>query len=145
MEPMELVERAFQRSMHWLDVAVGDFPVAERAAERPGGEAKSFDEVLRHLAGCDLWFLRCARVDASDAPVSQEEIDAAGGDKLPALKRRVREYMLAKVRAAGEEALAEPPEKYDYPTRLDLWLYAAEHEFWHAGQIQALALLFAGE
>jgi len=77
--------------------------------------------------------------------VSQEEIDAAGGDKLPALKRRVREYMLAKVRAAGEEALAEPPEKYDYPTRLDLWLYAAEHEFWHAGQIQALALLFAGE
>jgi len=69
----------------------------------------------------------------------------ASGEELPALKRRVREYMLAKVRAAGAEARAEPPENYDYPTRLDLWLYAAEHEFWHAGQIQALALLFAGE
>ncbi|MGC9320110.1 MAG: hypothetical protein ACP5KN_18910 [Armatimonadota bacterium] len=142
MDPMELVDRAFERSMHWLGEALSDFPIA-RASEHPGGDAKSFDQIMRHLAACDLWFLECAGIDAAGAPVSREEIDAAGGGEVVALKRRLREYTLAKVDDAGEGALAEPPENYDYPTRLDLWLYAAEHEFWHAGQVQALALLFA--
>ena len=142
MEPMELIEQAFARSEHNLDRGLDGFPL-ERAAEPPGGEARSFDDILRHLVGCDLWFLSCVRIDASDAPVSREDIEAAGGEKLVALRRTLREYTLAKLRAAGDEALADPPEKYDYPSCLDLWLYAAEHDFWHAGQVQMLKMLFA--
>ena len=144
MEPMQLVDRAFQRSRRNLDVALADFPVREMAGRQPGGEAKSFDQIMHHLVGCDLWFLSCAKIAAEDAPVTREQIEAAGGEELVDMGRRLREYTLEKIHAAGPEALAEPPERYDFPTRLDLWLYAAEHEFWHAGQIQALALLWAG-
>jgi len=145
MQVMELVDRALQRSRHWLEVAIEDFPVQEMASRSPGGDAKSFDQIMHHLVGCDLWFLRCAKIDSDDAPVTQEQIEAASGEELVAMARRLREYTLAKIHAAGPEALAESPGQYDYPTRLDLWLYAAEHEFWHAGQIQALVLLWAGE
>lgn len=144
MEPMDLVDRAFQRAQHNLETALGDFPVQQMASRRPGGDAKSFDQILHHLVGCDLWFLSCAKIDTEDAPVTREQIEAGSAEELVAMGRRLREYTLQKIHAAGPEALAERPKKYDYPTRLDLWLYAAEHEFWHAGQIQALALLFAG-
>ena len=140
MEPMQLVDRALQRSRHWLDVAVKDFPVQEMASKQPGGEAKAFDQIMHHLVGCDLWFLSCAKIGTDDAPHTREQIEAVSGEELVAMAQRVREYTLEKIHAAGTEALAEPPERYKYPSRLDLWLYAAEHEFWHAGQVQALAL-----
>jgi uncharacterized damage-inducible protein DinB len=145
-EPLAFVERALARSRRNLHIAINDFPM-ERSAEKPGGEAKSFDEILRHVAHCDLWFTECADIAHEDAPGQREDIDAASGQALVRLADELREYVLGKIREWSPAHLMSPmaPGKaYGYPSLVDLWLYAAEHEFWHAGQLQALALLYAG-
>ena len=145
-EPLAFVERALARSRRNLHEAMSDFPMA-RSAEKPGGEAKSFDDILRHVVHCDLWFMECADIAHEDAPGQGEDIDAASGQALVRLAEDLREYVVGTIRACSADDLMTPmaPGKaYGYPSLVDLWLYAAEHEFWHAGQIQALALLYAG-
>ncbi|MFQ6133353.1 MAG: hypothetical protein ACE5R4_15025 [Armatimonadota bacterium] len=137
----ELIARALQRSRHWLNVAWEDFPT-NRAAESPGGQAKSCDEILRHIGGCDLWMLECSHLDPKEAPVQHEQMEAASGEALFGLLGELRTYVEGRIGQLSGDDLLREPGGYPYPTCIDLWIYAAEHEFWHAGQVQALALLF---
>lgn len=129
------------------DPIVHDAPEVppDRWQESPAGQAKSLRQVLEHLIQCEDWWLINLGVPEQERPPVPDLTRPTSAREMAGLFRAAREHLIGVVHDLPDGFFDNPVPACHYGglrTGADLLLYAAEHTFYHDGQIQMLELAF---
>ena len=118
---------------------------AERWEEVPAGCCSSLREVLQHLIECEDWWLGNIGVPREERPPQPDLAAVASAEEMAGVFTAARRHLLGVVEALPESFFEHPAPACRYGSLrsgADLLHYAAEHTFYHDGQIQMLEMAF---
>jgi uncharacterized damage-inducible protein DinB len=141
----QLVVNALRRTGDAIAEDVPRVP-ADRWEAFPAGCMSSLREVLQHLIECEDWWLENIGVEPADRLAPTDFAALGTASDMAAAFTAARAHLIGIVESLPEEWFHAPSPacRYgDLTTGGDLLLYAAEHTFYHDGQIQMLETAFA--
>jgi len=145
----DLALRALQRTTKVLRDVTGRFPL-DRWRESPGGQANSLFGVLDHLVWCEDWWLANIGAEERFSETARRERVAAcaSAEEMLELVWSGRRLLMRTLRKQPDTFWENPVPTSHYGNRFqsgaELCCYMAEHDFWHAGQIEMLRMALTG-
>ena len=126
------LEKSRHELSHMLDMMPED-----KMEFRPGEQAKSAAELVRHLAGCEAWQAELAQKGSAPFPPVDLAAECKDKERLKRCLDEVRSRTLAALDAIPSERLAEV-ETMPWGEEMSIGeslCYMPYHEGWHSGQI----------
>jgi len=142
--PKELAIRAIGRT---TDAVFRDADrVPRKRWEEPAAPgAGSLRTVLTHLIFCEDWWLISISIPEGERPPVPDLAKIRSAKKMLDVLRAAREHLLEVLRGLPNTFFERPVPTCQYgdlKTGADLMLYAAEHDYYHVGQINTLTMAF---
>ncbi len=143
--PKELAIRALRRTTDAIARDARQFPL-NRWRESPGGEANDLFGILLHLIQCGPWWLENIGVPEAERPALPERHEYQSAEQMLETFRKGRDHLLGILEQRPDEFFDNPVPACKYGhlhSGAELFLYAAEHDFYHVGQINMLQMALA--
>jgi uncharacterized damage-inducible protein DinB len=143
--PKELALRALRRTTDNFHGVMEEFPL-DRWRESPGGEANDLFGILTHLIECERWWRMNIGVPEDERPAMPTAEERESAEQVVEVFRRAREGLIQLLSDRPDEFFEQPVPECHYGnlhSGAELFLYAAEHDFWHLGQIKMLEMALA--
>ncbi len=118
----------------------------DRWEDAPAGGMRSLRQVLQHLIECEDWWLQNMGVPESERPSAPDLASMESAATMAGVFASARSHLVRVVEDLPEEWFHRRPPACEYgdlQTGADLLHYAAEHTYYHDGQIQMLEMAFA--
>lgn len=143
--PKELAIRALKRTTDALFRDLKDFPL-ERWREKPGGDANDLFGILLHLIQCEPWWLDNIGIPEAERPSLPKPGEYQSAEQMMETLRDARRHLRGILEERPDTFFEEPVPTCKYGhlhSGAELFLYAAEHDFYHVGQINMLEMALA--
>lgn len=143
--PKQLAIRALRRTTDAIVHDVRQFPL-DRWHESPGGEANDLFGVLLHLIQCGPWWLLNIGMPGADRTPLPGRDEYQSAEQMLETFRKGRDHLLGILEERPDEFFENPVPDCHYGhlhSGTELFLYAAEHDFYHVGQINMLQMALA--
>lgn len=114
----------------------------------PAGCMSSLREVLQHLIACENWWLENIGVPEGERFPCPELAAVESAEGMTGIFAAARQHLLKAVEGLPDSFFDNPAPACRYDdlgTGADLLHYAAEHTFYHDGQIQMLETAFMSQ
>jgi uncharacterized damage-inducible protein DinB len=143
--PKELALRALKRTTDAIVHDVRQFPL-DRWRESPGGEANDLFGILLHLIECEPWWLDNIGIPENERPPLPKPEEYGSAEDMLQTFRKARKHLLSVLGDRPDGFFENPVPTCKYGrlhSGAELFLYAAEHDFYHVGQINMLQMALA--
>jgi uncharacterized damage-inducible protein DinB len=143
--PKELAIRALRRTTDAIARDVDQFPL-DRWRESPGGQVNDLLGILLHLIQCGPWWLENIGIPEAERPPLTGRDEYQSVEQTLETFRKGREHLLGILEERPDEFFESPVPDCHYDhlhSGAELFLYAAEHDFYHVGQINMLQMALA--
>jgi uncharacterized damage-inducible protein DinB len=140
--PKELALRALNRTGDVLFRDLSSFPL-DRWREKPGGQANDLFGILLHLIQCEPWWLDNIGILEGERPPLPKPEEYGSAEEMVETLRKARGHRLELLEDRPEGFFEDPVPTCKYGhlhSGAELFLYAAEHDFYHVGQINMLQM-----